>query len=122
MKIKHDEWQKKATRLYGEDAWDWKFKCPVCETVQTAKDFINAGASKEDASTSIAKECIGRYLEVKQKAFGDRKKNAFIKGEPCNYAGYGLLKLNPVEVEFEDGTTHNAFDFADEEKDATEKN
>lgn len=37
--MKHAEWLKKAKRLYGENAGDWKFKCPVCETVQTAKDF-----------------------------------------------------------------------------------
>ncbi len=113
--MKHQAWLDKAKRLYGENAGDWKFKCPVCETVQTANDFVKAGASKEDASTSIANECIGRWLPNKQKAFGDRKKDKFSKGKPCNYAGYGLLQLNPVIVEFEDGTTRNAFDFADDE-------
>lgn len=112
----HDEWLKKVERLYGKDPMNWKFKCPVCETVQTAKDFMDAGATKEDVRTSLAVECVGRWLPEKQKAF-DNRKGKIKKGEPCNYAGYGLLKLNPVPVEFEDGTIFNAFDFADEEAD-----
>ena len=111
--MKHEEWLKKAARLYGENAGDWKFICPACETPQTAKDFVNAGLTREQASISIANECIGRHLPEKQKAIGEKK---IIKGNPCNYAGYGLFQLNPVEIEFEDGTIRKAFDFADEEK------
>ena len=114
--MKHHEWLEKAKKLYGENPGDWKFKCPICHTIQTAKDFVNAGLSKEEASTSIAQECIGRYLPEKQKAFGDRKKDKFVKGVPCNYAGYGLFKLNPIEIIMDDGTKYQAFDFADKEK------
>ena len=112
--MKHNEWLEKAQRLYSENAVNWKFKCPVCETVQTGNDFINAGSTKEQARKSIAVECIGRWLPEKQKAFGDRK-GKIKKGEPCDYASYGLFNLNPVAVEFEDGTIFNAFDFADVE-------
>lgn len=110
--MKHFDWLEKATMLYGEKSGDWKFKCPVCETVQTARDFVNAGLSKEEASSSIAIECIGRYLPVKQKAIGEKK---IIKGKPCNYAGYGLFRLNPVEIEMSDGSKQYAFAFADGE-------
>jgi len=110
--MNHSEWLDKAKRLYGKNAGDWKFKCPVCQTVQTAQDFVRAGLSKEEASTSIAQECIGRHLQNKEKAFGEKKRK---KGVPCDYAGYGLFKLNPVEIIMDDGTKYNAFDFADEE-------
>jgi hypothetical protein len=115
----HEEWLEKAKRLYGDNAGDWKFKCPVCETVQTVKDFFNAGLSREESSASIANECIGRYLPEKQKAIGEKK---VIKGKPCNYAGYGLFNLNPVEVLMNDGRKITAFDFADEEPDAAKDN
>lgn len=116
MTIKHEDWLKKAARLYGENAGDWNFICPICKTPQTGKDFVKAGLTKEQASTSIANECIGRFLPEKQKAIGEKK---IVKGRPCNYAGYGIFQLNPVEIEFEDGTIRNAFDFADEELDVT---
>ncbi|MFJ1269930.1 VVA0879 family protein [Legionella lytica] len=109
--MNHSEWLEKAKMLYGENAGDWKFKCPICETVQTARDFVNAGLSKEEASSSIAIECIGRFLPNKQKAIGGKK---IIKGEPCNYAGYGLLPLNPIEIEMDDGSKQYAFAFADD--------
>ncbi|MBA9071867.1 hypothetical protein FHR71_005660, partial [Methylobacterium sp. RAS18] len=32
---------------------------------------------------------------------------------PCNYAGGGLFKLNPVIVTGPDGSEHAMFDFAD---------
>lgn len=114
----HEQWLNKAVRLYGEDPLKWKFKCPVCETVQTGQDFIDQGATKDDVRTSIAVECVGRWMPEKQKAF-DNRTGKIKKGEPCNYAGYGLLKLNPVAVEFEDGKIFHAFDFADEEPDAS---
>ncbi len=111
----HEEWLNKAKRLYGDNSGEWKFICPICKTPQTAQDFVKAGATKEQASTSIANECIGRWLPNKQKAIGEKK---VIKGQPCNYAGYGLFKLNPVEVIMDDGRKITAFDFADEETDA----
>ena len=111
--MKHSEWIDKAKRLYGDNAGEWKFKCPICKTAQTANDFIQAGLTKEEASNSIANECIGRFLPEKQKAIGEKK---IIKGKPCNYAGYGLFKLNPIEVIMDYGRKISAFDFADGEK------
>lgn len=114
-KIKLEDWHKLATEKFGENARHWKFVCPVCHTPQTAQDFINAGVPEEDAKTSIAVECIGRWLREKQMAF-DNRKGKIKKGQPCNYAGYGLFKLNPVPVEFEDGKVFNAFDFYEDVK------
>jgi hypothetical protein len=41
------------------------------------------------------------------------KKEAFSQdGGPCNYAGGGLFRLNPVTVVDPDGIENHAFDFA----------
>lgn len=109
-KIKLEDWHKLASKKFGKNARHWKFICPVCETPQTAQDFIDAGAPEEEAKTSIAVECIGRWLPEKQKAF-DSRQGKIVKGQPCDYAGYGLFALNPVPVEFEDGKIFHAFDF-----------
>ncbi len=69
----HEEWLNKAKRLYGDNAGEWKFICPICKTPQTAQDFVKAGATKEQASESIANECIGRWLPEKQKAIGEKR-------------------------------------------------
>lgn len=102
------EWRKKGSELFGEDMKQWRFVCPICKTPQTIQDFVNAGVHKEAAGSSIAQECIGRYLPGSQKAISATK---VIKGKPCNYAGYGFFKLNPVAVELEDGEVLLAFDF-----------
>ncbi len=107
------DWHKMASDRFGENARNWRFICPICKTPQSAQDFIDAGVDEETAKTSIAVECIGRFLPEKQKAIGEKK---IIKGQPCNYAGYGLFKLNPVPVEFEDGKVFNAFDFYEDVK------
>lgn len=104
-----EEWHKKARELFGDQARHWKFVCPICNTVQSGQDFVDAGVSQDTAESSIAVECIGRFLPEKQKAFEGK----VIKGKPCNYAGYGLFKLNPVPVLFEDGKIFNAFAFAE---------
>lgn len=90
------EWHDEAKRLFGNNPSDWKFICPSCGHVASVKDWKDAGA--EDAA--IAVSCVGRYLPQKKEAFEK-------KGGPCNYAGYGLIRLNPVNVA---GT--EAFDFA----------
>lgn len=106
-----DEWRKKGTELFGKDSTKWLFVCPVCRTPQTAQDFIDSGLSEDEARSSIAIECIGRHLPKaqSQKAISDAK---VIKGKPCDYAGYGFFKLNPVAVEDDDGHVFNIFDFA----------
>lgn len=104
------EWHAKARELFGEKARYWRFICPACKTVQTGKQFMDAGCSEEEAKNSIAVECIGRWLskEKSQKAFGEKKR---IQGKPCDYAGYGLFKLNPVPVLFDDGKIFHVFAF-----------
>lgn len=103
-----DAWKTKGSELFGENIFEWKFKCPVCGNIQTPEDFRsfeNSGATPESALT----ECIGRYLPNKQKAFGPGKK---MKG-PCDYAAYGLFQLGPT---FVDGKSIFAFAIEEQSK------
>lgn len=97
-----EDWHAEAVRRFGPDKMGWKFKCPVCGHVASVKDYKDAGAIG-----AAAFSCIGRY--------GGTKREAFVRGGegPCNYAGGGLFRLNPVQIE---GIDERAFDFADVEE------
>ncbi len=103
--ITRAEWIAEGTRRFGEAALAWRFVCPSCGHVATPKDWRDAKAPEG----AVAFSCVGRYLS----ANGD---NAFKrKGGPCNYAGGGLFKLNPVTVTDEEGKEHQVFAFAETE-------
>ena len=97
----HDEWLAEAERLFGPDARDWRFECPACNHVASGREWIEAGAP----STAVAFSCIGRWLPKPREAFANG-------AGPCNYAGGGLIGLNPVRVMKADGTRIDAFAFA----------
>jgi predicted RNA-binding Zn-ribbon protein involved in translation (DUF1610 family) len=94
-----NEWLTQGKTLFGKDVMQWKFKCPNCGHVATVKDYKKAGAPEAAAGFS----CVGRWLEVRKDAFDDKDK----RNIPCNYAGGGLININPVVV---DG--RRVFDFA----------
>ena len=99
--ITFEEWVDEGTKLYGPDRATWKFKCPACGHVATGKEYLAAGATVGHIGFS----CIGRFTNLPRDAFG--------KGQgPCNYAGGGLIGLNPVTIEL-DGKGHQYFEFAD---------
>lgn len=85
-----DEWLSKGRDLFGEDMKQWQFVCPGCGHVQLVEDFRQY---KEQGATpdSARNECIGRYSKGRSWAFEK-------KGQPCDYAGYGLLNICPVKV------------------------
>lgn len=56
--------------------------------------------------SAMAFSCIGRWLPEKSEAFSDSP-------GPCNYAGGGLFRLNPVTIVNADGTESQVFDFAE---------
>jgi hypothetical protein len=98
----HDDWLAEGRKLFGEDRLRWKFICPSCGHVASVKEWKEAGASEGE----VAFSCIGRHLG----ANGD---NTFKRnGGPCNYAGGGLIGLNPVKVILSDGKSQLVFDFA----------
>jgi len=95
-----EDWRREAIRLFGRDPMKWRFICPSCGHVASVQDWKDAGAPEG----TIAFSCVGRWL--------GKKEDAFQKGKsPCNYAGGGLFRINPVSVTI-DGTVHKYFDFA----------
>ncbi len=100
------EWFDAAIDRYGNDAESWKFRCPSCGHVASVKDWKDAKAPEG----AVGFSCVGRYLQKLEDGEQAAFKN---KGGPCNYAGGGLFKLNPITVVAEDGAEHAMFDFAD---------
>lgn len=83
---------------------DYAFVCPMCRTVQSARDLIAAGAGKTfaEVEAKIAFSCVGRWT----KAASPRKQP---DGKPCNWTLGGLLRLHELEVTAPDGATHPMF-------------
>ena len=95
------EWRAKAAELFGA-TMNWAFICPACGHIATVRDWMESGAPE----TAVAFSCVGRW-----KPGGAR--DAFGKGPgPCDYAGGGLIGLNPVIVTDDEGKEMHAFDFA----------
>jgi hypothetical protein len=69
--------------------------------VASVRDWKAAGAGEGE----VAFSCVGRHLP-RAKELGQRP-------GPCNYAGGGLFKLNPMTVVMEDGGEADRFEFAD---------
>lgn len=86
----HTEWLAEGETLFGPDPMQWRFVCPACKHVAAVNDWKSAGAPEG----AVAFSCVGRWGGAKREAFGDGQ-------GPCNYAGGGLIGLNPVEVEVE---------------------
>ncbi len=95
------EWNAEGESLFGTDRLQWRFICPACSHVANVSDWKSAGLSSGQAGFS----CVGRALE--------NPRSAFEEGDgPCNYAGGGLIGLNPVRITSEGGTVTSYFAFA----------
>lgn len=91
-----------ATRRFGPDSKNWRFVCPCCGHEAALREWIDA-----DAPNAAGFSCIGRFLPgTPRDAFEGRGKG------PCNYAGGGLFRLNPMIVVTPDGIEHNMFALA----------
>lgn len=97
QKMTHAEWKAEGQRRFGTDPLEWQFVCPSCGHVANVKDWKTAGAPEG----AVAFSCVGRYTGDGKAAADKAFKHA---GGPCNYTGGGLFRLNPVEVDFEDGS------------------
>jgi hypothetical protein len=80
------EYFRLAEERFGKDPMDWAFVCPVCGHRQTLRDYKNAGAPE----SAVAFSCVGRWTTEQREAIGGKGKG------PCNYAGGGLFRFNPV--------------------------
>ncbi len=102
--LTHDEWLTEGVRRFGYDAREWRFVCPVCAYEASVQDWKEAGAE----ARCVAFSCIGGWRGATDFAS---------TGEgPCNYAGGGLFKLNPVTVIKEEGPPRFVFEFAPKEE------
>lgn len=97
------EWHAEGWRRFGPDQMKWRFKCPSCEDVACAEDWKAVGAPEN----AVAYSCRGRWMP-------ESKATIWQKGKgPCNYAGGGLFRLNPITVIDSEGKEHNIFEFAE---------
>ncbi len=94
------EWVDEAVSRFGEKSAKWAFVCPACGFRQTLQDYKDGEAPE----SAWAFSCVGRWSGVGPLGEG-----------PCNYAGGGFLKLNPVRLTTPEGVVHNLFEFAPEE-------
>ncbi|CBZ04170.1 hypothetical protein EXN25_05840 [Clostridium botulinum] len=102
------EWREEAIEKFGEDAGNWKFKCPACGHVSSVKDFKELG----DDGNSAYQECIGRH-----NGKGTNGMKGKDEGHGCNWAGYGLFgNLGKGRIVITpEGKEIEVFDFADKE-------
>lgn len=93
-----EEFLAEGQALFGEDRMTWRFVCPACGHVASIADYKAAGAPE----SSVGFSCVGRWLDHHRGAF-DTKKSG-----PCDYAGGGLIRLNPIKIK---GENVSLFDF-----------
>jgi hypothetical protein len=90
---------------------DAAFICPMCQTIQSARDLIAAGAGKnlDEVEKYLAYSCVGRFTG----APSPRRKP---DGKPCNWTLGGLFQLHEMEVITLDGEHHPRFMLATPEQ------
>lgn len=94
------EWQKMGERLFfTKNTMDWLFECPSCGFIASGHDWKAVGAPEGQ----VAFSCVGRHIPG--------SKNMLEKPGPCNYAGGGLIGLNPVSVTIAPGNVIRIFQF-----------
>jgi len=83
-----EDWVAEGEARFGADRMRWRFRCPVCGHDQSVEDYQRAGAPEN----AIGFSCVGRWIEGSKEAFDETSVG------PCNYAGGGLFRLNPITV------------------------
>lgn len=85
--------------------------CPMCATVQSARDFIEAavGQDFEAVEKYLGFSCIGRFT-------GASSPRKTPDGSPCNWTLGGLFQLHKLEVITPDGEHHPRFEPATPEQ------
>lgn len=82
-------------------------RCPMCETVQSATDLIEAGAGADldEVEKYLGFSCVGRFTGA-----GSPRKVS--DGKPCNWTLGGLFATHKLEVVTADGERHPRFALA----------
>lgn len=94
-----------ALRAQGVPRDHYAFKCPMCETVQSAADLIRAGAGADfdQVEKFIGFSCIGRFTGQK---FTKASKGAHVG---CDWTLGGLFRMHVLEIVTPDGKHHPHF-------------
>ncbi len=106
---------------------DIAFRCPMCRTVQSARDLIAAGAGKtfDDVERYLAFSCVGRFTGAGPHKRAPRHSNGkrsqkTTKISPdrsgCNWTLGGLFQIHELEVTDENGKFHPRFEVATPEE------
>lgn len=87
------------------------FRCPMCKTLQSARDLIAAGAGStfDDVERYLGFSCVGRFTGA-----GSPRKEP--DGAPCNWTLGGLFTLHRLTVVTPDGKQHPRFEIASREE------
>lgn len=106
-----DEFHEKLKAQNVPDRADLAFACPMCGTVQSARDLIAAGAGLDfdGVERFLGFSCVGRWTN----AGSPRAKP---DGKPCNWTLGGLFSTHRLEVITEDGKRHPRFEVASPEQ------
>lgn len=88
------------------------YRCPVCNTIQSADDLINAGAGKtyDDVEIFAGFSCVGRFTGKGPFKSGDGA------GAGCDWTLGGLFKIHKLEVAMPDGRKLPIFELATPEE------
>ncbi len=101
--LAYQEWEAEGEALYGKDRDDWRFECPSCGISTSIRRWRDLGAPTGSFGFSCEGRWAGDHIVV-GKLLGDIR--------PCNYAGGGLLCLNPITILLPDGSSRVMFPFA----------
>lgn len=98
IEVTLEEYQKSLRDQGADSALDWVVVCPLCKTMQTARELIEAGAGKsfDDVEGYLGFSCIGRWKGAKS----PRKEP---DGSPCNWSLGGLFQAHEMVVVTPDG-------------------
>lgn len=90
---------------------DFALVCPMCRTVQTGQDLIDAGAGAtfDEVEKYLGFSCIGRFT-------GAPTPRIEPDGKPCNWTLGGLFQTHELEILADDGTTSPIFEPATPEQ------
>ena len=94
-------------KAQGVPMEDVKMICPMCGTIQTAQDLINAGAGKdfEEVQKYVGFSCVGRWTHNKPPP-GEKDLG---KQVGCNWTLGGVLSLHKLVVVTPDGEKYPRF-------------
>lgn len=102
----------KELRSQGVSSLDLAFICPMCGTVQSARDLINAKAGNtfDEVEKYLGFSCIGRFTST-----GPHIKNT-PPGKGCNWTLGGLFQIHKLEIIDDEAMLNPLFELATPEQ------